>query len=51
MISFIRLPYRAAHGASPRREIGPWATALILILILFFQLGLLLWVFLKDWRT
>lgn len=51
MISFIRLPYHGVQNAPRRREIGPWATAVILALILCLQIGLLVWVFLKDWRT
>ena len=49
MIAFIRLPYRPPRSAPLRREIGPRGTALILALILFFQLGLLALVFLKHW--
>jgi len=51
MISFIDLPYRAGPRPRLSEEIGPWATALVLALILFFQIGLLLWVFLKDWGS
>jgi hypothetical protein len=36
---------------APQREFGPLATALILALIICFQLGLLAWVFLEDWRA
>ena len=48
MISFIQLPYRGVQQGPPR-EFGALATALILALIICFQLGLLAWVFLKDW--
>ena len=46
MISFLQLPCRTAHSAPSRANLGPLATVLILALILFFQLGLLVWVFL-----
>jgi hypothetical protein len=50
MISFIQLPYRnQEHGGA--REFGPVGTALILALIVCFQLGLLLWVFVQDWAS
>ena len=48
MISFIQLPYR---GSQHQREFGPLTTALVLALIFFFQLALLVWVFVKDWRS
>ena len=49
MISFIQLPYRAHHLR--HKELGPFATAVILALILCFQLGLLVWLFLHTWRA
>jgi hypothetical protein len=49
MISFIRLPYRPARTVPSRTEIGPWATAVILALILCFQVGLLVWAFVAQW--
>ena len=49
MITFIQLPYRKLHSAERTAEVGPWATAVVLALILFFQIGLLIWVFLKNW--
>jgi hypothetical protein len=48
MISFIQLPYRGVQQGQ-LREFGPLATALILALIVCLQLGLLAWIFLKDW--
>jgi hypothetical protein len=51
MIPFIQLPYKAERRARATAEIGPLATAMILALILCFQLALLVWVFLKDWRS
>ena len=48
MISFIRLPYRPVRAARSRREVGPWATAVILALILCFQVGLLVWAFVME---
>jgi hypothetical protein len=50
MISFVQLPYRG-EKQSHEREFGPAATALILALIVCFQLVLLAWVFLKGWRS
>ena len=50
-MSFIQLPYRAMQRTRSHADIGPLGTALILALILFFQLGLLVWVFLQEWRS
>lgn len=50
MISFIQLPYRGIEHSRPK-EFGPFATALVLALIICFQLGLLVWVFVKDWGS
>ena len=50
MISFVQLPYRGGTQTH-HREFGPAATALILALIVCFQLGLLAWVFLKEWHS
>lgn len=50
MISFIQLPYRGVQHQG-QREFGPLATALVLALIIFFQLALLFWVFVKEWRS
>ncbi|HZR17647.1 MAG TPA: hypothetical protein VFE51_10000 [Verrucomicrobiae bacterium] len=50
MISFIQLPYRSREHGGPR-EFGPVGTALILALIVCFQLGLLVWVFMRDWQS
>jgi hypothetical protein len=47
MISFIQLPYRGTEDRA-QKEFGPLGTALILALIVFFQVGLLVWVFLED---
>lgn len=49
MISFIQLPYRGGEQAR-HQAVGPLGTALILALILCFQLGLLAWVCLEGWR-
>ena len=51
MISFIQLPHRGEQCSRSSAEFGPLATALILALILCFQIGLLLWIFLRDWGT
>jgi len=50
MISFVQLPYRGGTQTHPR-DFGPAVTALILALILCFQVGLLAWVFLKGWHS
>ena len=47
MISFIQLPYRGSSETA-QRGFGPAATAVILALIICFQLALLAWVFLKG---
>jgi hypothetical protein len=47
MISFIQIPYRRLHPGGPRSEVGPLAAAVVLVLILCFQIGLLFWVFLN----
>jgi len=51
MISFIKLAYQGEQRPRSSGEVGPLATALILALILCFQIGLLLWVFLRDWGS
>ena len=50
MITFIQLPYRRVQTAAPHIEVGPRATAIVLALILCFQIGLLIWVFFGTWR-
>jgi hypothetical protein len=49
MISFIQLPYRGVQRGRAGGEIGPRGTALILALVVCFQVGLLLWFLLRDW--
>jgi hypothetical protein len=49
MISFIQLSYRSRQPRG-ERGFGSVGTALILALIVCFQLGLLVWVFMKDWH-
>ncbi|HLH52207.1 MAG TPA: hypothetical protein VKY92_01125 [Verrucomicrobiae bacterium] len=50
MISFVQLPYRRPESVSRSVELGPRMTALVLALILFFQIGVLAWAFLSNWR-
>ena len=51
MIPFIQLPLRNLQSSVAQREVGPRTTAIILVLILCFQIGLLLWVVLKNWSN
>ncbi|HTL57281.1 MAG TPA: hypothetical protein VL361_16475 [Candidatus Limnocylindrales bacterium] len=48
MISFIQLPYRKPASTQPPQALKPWVLALILGLILCLQIGLVLWVFLRQ---
>jgi len=49
MISFIRLPLRTSESPpAGQREVRPAIVAAILGLILCFQIGLVLWVYLKQ---
>ena len=49
MITFVQLPYRKLQTVVRPSEVGPRATAVVLALILCFQIGLLVWVFLRNW--
>ncbi len=51
MIPFIRLPLRSPREENKRPEIRPVLVAIILGLILCFEVGLVLWVFYHQWRT
>ncbi len=49
MISFIQLP-RSAEETEQKPSIKPVVIAAILGLILCFQVGLVLWVYFKQWH-
>ena len=51
MISFIQLPYRRLPRGEGAADVGPWGTAVVLALIVCFQIGLLVWVFLGHWGS
>ncbi|HEV2393006.1 MAG TPA: hypothetical protein VG146_11665 [Verrucomicrobiae bacterium] len=45
MIRFIALPYRRGEELEPRHGMRPWLMALVLGLIVFLQLGIVVWLF------
>ncbi len=49
MISFIQLPYRRQPQVETTREVGPAVIAAVLLLLLAAQIGLVLWVFFRQW--
>ncbi len=49
MISFLRLPSRARGEPTKAQIWKPAIIAAVLGLLLLFQVGLVLWVFVKQW--
>jgi hypothetical protein len=51
MIPFIQLRQKRLETLAAQSEVGPRTTAIVLALILCFQIGLLVLVLLKNWSS